>query len=423
MLPLFVFDPALWGPAGGPRKAWLLRSLRALSAAMDGALVVRHGDPAVVVPQVADELGAGSVHVSADAGVYGRRRDVEVERALGSRPLVRTGTPYAVGPGTIVKSDGTPYSVFTPFFRAWSAHGYPPPAGPPPADLRWAELPSEALPDEPDLPGLELPAVGEQAALERWRAFAAEALPDYGTDRNRPDLEGTSSLSAHLKYGEIHPRTLLADLGSHISAGRNTKGAETFTSELAWRDFYADVLWHQPESARTELKQSFAAMRHDEPGALFDAWREGRTGFPFVDAGMRQLRGAGWVHNRVRMVVASFLVKDLHVQWQHGSRHFMRWLRDGDLASNNHGWQWVAGSGTDAAPYFRVFNPVTQGQNFDPDGAYVRRWVPELRHLPGASAHEPWASPDGYAHGYPQRIVDHAAERREALARYSEISG
>ena len=419
VLPLFVLDPRLWGPAGAPRRAWLVRSLAAFARSCDGALVVREGDPADVVPAVADELGARSVHVSADAGPYGRERDQRTEGALAEagRPLVRTGSPYVLGPGSVTKSDGPPYQVFTPFFRAWRDRGWPAPAGPPPAGLRWARsVESQGLPDEPDLAGVELPDVGEDAARERWEAFLADALDDYGTDRDRPDLDGTSGLSAHLKYGEIHPRTLLADLGRRTGAG-----AETFRSELAWRDFYADVLWHHPDSARQYLRPEYARMRFDEPAAAFEAWCEGRTGYPFVDAGMRQLRSIGWVHNRVRMVVASFLVKDLHVEWQYGARHFMRWLRDGDLASNQHGWQWAAGSGTDAAPYFRVFNPVAQGLKFDPDGAYVRRWVPELAHLPGAAAHQPWEHPDGYEHGYPQRVVDHAEERREALARYQDL--
>jgi deoxyribodipyrimidine photo-lyase len=416
VLPLFVVDPRLWRPAGDPRRAWLVRSLRDLDARMDGALVVRTGDPAAVLPAVVREVGAASVHVTADAGPYGRQRDAAVEAAL-DVPLVRTGTPYAVGPGTITKADGSPYRVFTPFFRAWRDHGWPRPAGPPPSGLRWARgVESEGLPEEPDLGTLRLPDVGERAALERWRGFLDGPLATYDTDRNLPALDGTSQLSAHLKYGEVHPRTLLADL-----AKRRSKGADVFRSELAWRDFYADVLWREPQSAREYLKAQYAQLAYEQPGETFEAWCEGRTGYPFVDAGMRQLRAEGWVHNRVRMVVASFLVKDLHIEWQHGARYFLRWLRDGDLASNNHGWQWVAGSGTDAAPFFRVFNPVSQGLKFDPDGAYVRRYVPELAHLPGASAHEPWQAPDGYASGYPQRVVDHATERREALDRFSRL--
>lgn len=426
VLPLFVLDPALWEPSGDPRRAWLVRSLAALDEALGGRLVVRHGDPATVVPQVAREAGAGAVHVSADTGPYGRSRDERVAKALadaGGR-LVATGTPYAVGPGTLLNGSGTPFKVFTPFFKAWTAHGWPAPA-PSPGKVRWARgVDSQGLPAAPDLGGLTLPEAGEDAAHARWEEFLDGGLDEYAARRDTPGVAGTSSLSAHLKYGEIHPRTLLAALARHPSSGSGA--ATTYRAELCWREFYADVLWHRPESAREYLRPEYARMRYADVrrGAgrqLFEAWQEGRTGFPFVDAGMRQLRAEGWMHNRVRMVVASFLVKDLHVEWQHGARHFMRWLRDGDLASNSHGWQWTAGCGTDAAPYFRVFNPVSQGQKFDPDGAYVRRYVPELAHLAGGSVHEPWAVLDGYAHGYPERIVEHAREREEALARYAEI--
>jgi deoxyribodipyrimidine photo-lyase len=418
-LPLFVVDPALWDPAGPPRRAWLLRSLRALDDALGGALVVRTGDPARVVPEVAAEVGADDVHVTADAGPYGRRRDDAVAGALtaAGRRLVRTGTPYAIGPGTIRTGEGTPYRVFTPFARAWARHGWPAPAASP-GDVTWATAAGEELPPEPDLDGTVLPAAGEAAALERWAGFLAGGLDGYADRRDYPAEPATSGLSVHLKYGELHPRTLLADL-----ARRSSPGAAAFRNELCWREFYADVLWHRPESAREYLRPEFGRMRYDEPGAAFEAWCAGRTGFPVVDAGMRQLLAEGWMHNRVRMVVASFLVKDLHVEWQHGARWFMRRLRDGDLASNQHGWQWVAGSGTDAAPYFRVFNPTAQGRKFDPAGDYVRRYVPELRHLSGGAVHEPWTAPGGYQHGYPERIVDHAAERLEALARYGEIRG
>jgi deoxyribodipyrimidine photo-lyase len=421
VVPLFVVDPALWDPAGPPRRAWLVRCLRVLDARLAGRLVVRHGRPEDVVPAVAAQVAAERVHMTADAGPYGRRRDAAVAGALrrDGRSLVATGTPYAVGPGTIRQPDGRPYSVFSPYLRAWTRHGWPAPAASAPlaAGLVWArEVESEALPDEPDLGPTRLPDVGEEAALRRWRTFLDGGLQAYDARRDRPDVDGTSALSAHLKYGEIHPRTLLADL-----APLRSQAAERFRSELCWREFYADVLWHRPESARENLRHQFDRMRTDAPGDRFDAWCEGRTGYPFVDAGMRQLLAEGWVHNRVRMVVASFLVKDLHVWWPVGARWFMQRLRDGDLASNQHGWQWVAGTGTDPAPFFRVFNPVTQGEKFDPDGDYVRRYVPELRHLPGSTVHEPWTHPDGYAHGYPERIVEHARERAEALRRYAEV--
>ena len=430
VVPLFVVDPQLWGPAGAPRRAWLIRSLRELRAGLAGRLVVLHGRPEDVVPALAAQVRADRVHVTADAGPYGRRRDAAVAAALGrdGRALVATGTPYAVGPGTITRPNGRPYAVFTPFFRAWAQHGWPAPAGSAAVatDTLWMRgVDSQELPAEPDPGTARWPDVGEEAAGRRWAAFVQAGLRSYDQRRDRPDVDGTSALSAHLKYGEIHPRTLLADLAAvRSAAGLSATPAnaiDSFRRELCWREFYADVLWHRPESARANLRPEFDRMRVDPPGERFEAWRRGRTGYPFVDAGMRQLLAEGWVHNRVRMVVASFLVKDLHVWWTHGARWFMERLRDGDLASNQHGWQWAAGTGTDAAPFFRVFNPVVQGQRFDPDGDYVRRHIPELRHIAGGSVHEPWSAPDGYGHGYPERIVDHARERTEALRRYEEV--
>jgi deoxyribodipyrimidine photo-lyase len=423
---LFVVDEALWGPAGGVRRWYLGRSLRALHDDLrrrGGGLTVVHGDPVAEVPRAAAAVRARAVHVSADFGPYGQARDAAVEAALAAdgRALVRTGSPYAVAPGRVRKPDGSPYRVYTPYHRAWAAHGWRAPAGsddaavdwiPPADDPRW--------PAEPDLGGVRLPEAGEQAALARWDAFrAAGGLPAYRERRDRPDLAGTSALSAALRWGEVHPRTLLADLDG-------SSGAEVFAKELAWREFYADVLYHQPASARAALRPELASIAVDS-GPLaderFEAWCAGRTGYPFVDAGMRQLLAEGWMHNRVRMVAASFLVKDLHLDWTRGARWFMARLRDGDLASNQHGWQWVAGTGTDAAPYFRVFNPVTQGLRFDPAGDYVRRFVPELAGLAGALAHEPWTAPGGGIAAYPARLVDHAAERDEALARYQAVSG
>jgi deoxyribodipyrimidine photo-lyase len=226
-------------------------------------------------------------------------------------------------------------------------------------------------------------------------------------------------MSVHLKYGCVHPRTLLADL-----ANRRSASADTYRTEIAWREFYADILHERPDSARRNYDRSFDALPVETDGqarAAFEAWQEGRTGFPIVDAGMRQLRAEAWMHNRVRMVVASFLVKDLHLPWWWGARHFMTLLVDGDLASNQHGWQWTAGSGTDASPYFRVFNPVTQGERFDPDGAYVRRYVPELAGVPGRAVHQPWALREGIPEGYPEPMVDHKQERQEALHRYERV--
>jgi deoxyribodipyrimidine photo-lyase len=279
----------------------------------------------------------------------------------------------------------------------------------PPHDPEWADLRSDGVPVAEPPAGCTPPRAGEQAALDAWASFRDQRLADYSDGRDIPGGDGASSMSTYLKWGEIHPRTLLADLD-------RSAAATAYRRELAWREFYADVLWHQPESARRDLREEFAELEYDEPDDRFEAWTQGRTGFPLVDAGVREMLATGRMHNRVRMVVASFLVKDLHVWWRHGGRFFMQWLADGDLASNQQNWQWVAGSGTDAAPFFRVFNPVTQGRKFDPDGDYVRRWVPELADVPARQIHEPRDVP-----GYPRPIVDHAAERKEALARYERL--
>ena len=395
VVPVFVLDDRLLGPAGANRVAFLFRALRALDASMGGGrLVVRRGDPAVVLPELVREVGAERVHAAADFGPYGRVRDGSLADLL-----ERVGSPYVVDPGTVRKTDGTPFKVFTPFFKTWRTHRWDPPDAPP-TDVEWVTVPGDGIPDGPPV-SASLPDAGEEAAHRRLDAFR-ERLDRYGDDRNAPGVDGTSRLSVDLKYGTLHPRQLLHGLG-------RSAGEQRFRTELAWREFYADVLWHRPETAREPLLPAVGRIAVDDgPDAdeRFAAWVRGRTGFPIVDAGMRQLLAEGWMHNRVRMITASFLVKDLHLDWRRGARHFLQHLVDGDLASNQHGWQWVAGTGTDPSPYYRVFNPTLQGERFDPDGAYVRRYVPEV------------GTPD-----YPAPIVDHDAERKEALARYAAAKG
>ncbi len=418
---LFVLDDVLRKPSGAPRVAFMYRTLRALDAQLrehGGGLVVRRGQPENVVPAVAREVGASSVHISADYGPYGRARDERVDDALGDVPLVRTGSPYAVAPGRVTKGDGTPFKVYTAFYKVWSEHGWRKPANSRPADVDWRTVDGTGIPQDPDLPpGLTLPDAGEAAARDAWRRFRRSHLSGYASERDRPDLDHTSRMSPYLKWGSIHPRTILDGLGG---------GDSTYRKEIAWREFYAAVLYFWPESAREYFLPQMAKMPYStgqEADQAFRAWTEGRTGYPIVDAGMRQLLAESWMHNRVRMIVASFLVKDLHIEWTHGARHFMRHLVDGDLASNQHGWQWTAGTGTDAAPYFRIFNPVTQGQKFDPEGEYIRRYVPELRDLSGQEIHQPWDRADGLPDGYPERIVDHAQARNESLAAYQHVRG
>lgn len=424
-LGVFVLDPRLLGPAGQARRTFLSRSLHDLDESLGGRLLVVRGDPVEVVPELARAVGAGSVHVAADFGPYGRERDEAVEKALAQRDVgfVRTGSPYAVAPGHITKPDGEPYQVYTPFSREWGKRDKGAPADTDASTVAWID-PSDAdggpravsIPDD-DPPGAELPPAGERVARDRWEAFVDEHLCHYDDLRNRPDRPATSRMSVYLKYGVVHPRTLLADLGGP------GQGPTSFRNELCFRDFYAAVLWFFPRSARENFDPKFDRMPMDTGASAderFRAWQEGHTGFPAIDAAMRQLRGEAWMHNRMRMAVASFLVKDLHLPWWWGARHFMALLVDGDLPSNQHGWQWAAGSGTDAAPYFRVFNPVTQGERYDPQGDYVRRWVDELAGVPGKKVHQPWTLDEPPA-SYPAPIVDHKTERQEALDRFNRL--
>ncbi len=318
-------------------------------------------------------------------------------------------------PAVFTKQNGTPYQVFTPFLRKWREVGWRSPARSGAQSARWidpaqVDIEHSEIPD----PGATLDlAAGERAALLGWEAFVDDGLERYARDRNRPDLEGTSRMSAHLKFGAIHPRTMVADLD--LRRG----GAQAYLRELAFRDFYADVLYHWPASAWRNWNNQFDAIQTDtgaEAKRRFESWKAGETGFPLVDAGMRQLRETGFMHNRVRMIVASFLVKDLHLPWQWGAEWFLDQLVDGDMANNQHGWQWCAGCGTDAAPYFRVFNPNKQGEKFDPSGDYIRRWVPELRSVDDVQLQK-----GERPAGYPAPIVDHGAERAEALRRYRSI--
>ena len=421
-IPVFVIDPALVRHSGAPRLAFMYRSLHALAASMDGQLIVRHGNPQVVIPALVAETGAAEVVVTRDYAPYGRERDAAVARALsvqGIGRLVGMGAPYAVPPGEVLKADGTPYAVFTPFRRAWQRVGWPAPGGVVPA--RWLgsrTWPSDGVPGEPRV-SCALPEAGEDAAHERWEEFVMSGLDQYDTRRDTPGIAGTSGMSPYLRWGHVHPRQLLHELD-------DSRAHDVFRSELAWREFYADVLHHKPLSARHNLQPKMDAMQLDTDGAArqrFDSWAHGRTGFPIVDAGMRQLLATGWMHNRVRMIVASFLVKDLHLPWQWGARHFMRHLVDGDLASNQHGWQWAAGTGTDASPYFRIFNPTSQSQRFDPNGTYIRRWVPELAALSNRDIHAPFTGGHDSSLNAVAPIVDHAHERAVALSRYQAAMG
>ncbi|MSV46489.1 MAG: deoxyribodipyrimidine photo-lyase [Actinobacteria bacterium] len=414
IVPVFILDPQLINATGTKRLAYMAASLHSLDESLGNKLHVCVGDQVDVLNELKKKYNATSVHISAEYEPYGVARDSRVEAA--GIELTRTGSPYAVAPGRVKKpSDATNYRVYTPFYRGWLAHGWR-------AAVAAPKIINAVTPEDKDRnfptwqapAGSEIPAAGEKAAHERFKKFKTNGLDSYDETRNFAGIDGTSKMSAHLKWGEIHPRTLLAGLGE-------SKAHDTFRKEIAWREFYADVLHNYPHTDKDYYAPQFANMRYDEPGEKFIAWREGKTGYPFVDAGMRQLLKEGWMHNRVRMVVASFLAKDLHIEWQHGALFFEEHLVDFDVASNAHGWQWTAGCGTDASPYYRVFNPIEQGKRFDENGDYIRKYVPELAHLKADEIHEPWDSADGYKHGYAKKIVEHSAERIESLARLEEI--
>ncbi len=413
VLALFILDLDIAERAGDYRKAYLASSLNALDDSLKGKLAVIAGDAVLVLKDVIARYQITSVHVGQDFAPYGVSRDARVEAA--GIHLNKTGSGYAVSPGRVRKPDGTNYRVYTPFYRAWLTHGWRAPVQAPKKLELVSPAPSDRqFPDWQTPTGVELQQAGEKAALKRWQAFQTGDLSEYEVGRNIPGIPGTSRMSPHLRWGEIHPRTILSSL---------QPGADhdVFRKEIAWREFYADVLHHYPHTSRDYYAPQFSKLRYDAPDEKFQAWCAGKTGYPMVDAGMRQLKAEGWMHNRVRMIVASFLVKDLHIEWQHGASHFMKYLIDNDVASNSHGWQWTAGCGTDASPYYRIFNPIEQGKRFDPEGNYIRTYVPELSHMVGAEIHEPWSSPTGYLHDYSIRIVDHAQERLESLARLAEL--
>ena len=395
------------------RQNSLRASWEQLSKSLDSKLSILESPNQVT--RLAAALQVNKVFVSEVFDTNGTKELLAVEKDLAENgvQLIRGPGNYAVTPGTVRKKDGTPYRVYTPFFNEWSKHQMGNPVKR--SGLESLKpVPDELLKFHPHFEMGNGVIAGEKHAIKTLSRFIESRISGYSESRNRADLGGTSHLSHALSHGEIHPRTILAALPEGL-------GAEVFRKEIAWREFYADVLYHRPDSLTEYLEPRFATMRYNQPSELLEAWKFGRTGFPMVDAGMRQLLETGWMHNRVRMIVASFLVKDLHLEWQLGAEWFEQNLSDFDPASNSHGWQWTAGCGTDASPYYRIFNPVSQGHKFDPNGDYVRKFIPELKHLNGSAALEPWDHEHGYSFGYPKRIVDHAEERLEALARLEEL--
>jgi deoxyribodipyrimidine photo-lyase len=441
VIPVFVWNPdeeEPWAP-GGASRWWLQASLAAFDARLRGLgsrLVLRRGPLLETLLTLVRETGARSIHWNRRHEPDLAARDTACAQALRAEGLcVQT---FEAGllfeHGAIHSAAGEPYTVFTPFWRRCLQAPPPPPPRPapgylpPPATWPHGE-PLEALGLQP-VPdwaaGLRATwAPGEAGARTRLERFEEEALADYASARDLPAQEGVSRLSPHLHFGEISPRLLWQRL-----QGRGP-GAEAWLRQLGWREFAHQLLHHHPRTPHEELRPEFAAFPWREDRAALRAWRRGRTGYPWIDAAMRELWNTGWMHNRPRMAVASFLVKDLLQPWQQGARWFWDTLVDADLANNTLGWQWAAGCGADAAPYFRIYNPVRQGERFDPQGAYIRRWLPELAALPVKWIHRPWEAPAAVlaqaglwlGRDYPLPIVDHAAARDRALAAWSQLRG
>jgi deoxyribodipyrimidine photo-lyase len=415
VIPFYCFDPAvLQAPGmGAPRAAFLLASLESLGANLahlGGRLILRSGPPAEEIPRLLRETKAEAVFWNTDIEPSARALDAVLAKkcvALGA--AVRCFDAELLhAPGTVLKGDGLPYTVFTPFAKTWGTVPVSVPLPKPKRLVTPAKLTSDPLPPLKKLGfvlEVPLPPAGEKAALDRMKEFMKGAAARYEKERDLPALEGTSRLSVHLRFGTISPRTVL--MAARDAMEKNPKAKQeigTFVKELVWRDFYKTILWFFPHVEKGAFKKNLDGLAWENDERLFRAWCEGRTGFPIVDAAMRQLNRTGWMHNRLRMITASFLTKDLLVDWRKGERYFMEKLFDGDLASNNGGWQWSASTGTDAQPWFRIFNPSSQAMRFDPKGEFIKKWVPEAESLT-----------------YPPPIVDHARQRAKALALFKRI--
>ncbi len=441
VIPFFIFGDDLDPASAG--HWWLEHSLQAFQRDLRSArsrLILRSGDPAKVIPALVEETGAAAVFWDASFEPAQRRADERLSVILAREGVL--GRSFHDGllrdPAELLTKQGTPFKVFTPFWNHCLSRGEPSAPQKSPAFFRAPRVwPRSETCDERRCARALKWAVkmepwwkpGEAGAWEHFRSFLGEKLGDYREGRDRPAEDGTSRLSPHLHFGEISVRRIWQEMQRHRAKDRrpgSARASEAFLRQILWREFAAGLLFHFPKTVNEPLRESFGKFEWKQDPQRLRAWQKGMTGYPIVDAGMRQLWATGWMHNRVRMIAASFLVKDLLIDWKKGAAWFMETLVDADLGNNTFGWQWVAGCGADAAPYFRIFNPVLQGEKFDPEGTYVRRWVPELAKAPKRFVHAPWKAPRevldeaGVQLGrdYPAPIVDHDAARKRALLLY-----
>ncbi|MFB6156196.1 MAG: deoxyribodipyrimidine photo-lyase [Haloferacaceae archaeon] len=438
VVPAFVFDDDLLAYASPPRVRFMLDALAALRAryrARGSDLVVVRDDPSAAIPALADEYDAESVVWNRDYSGLARRRDRDVASALDDAGVDRESFHDAVlhEPGSITTNAGDPYAVYSYYWKKWQTRPKddprPEPGGDSLADVVGDPLPPAAALGFED-PAADVQAAGEGPARDRLEAFCDEPVFRYADDRDYPAREGTSRLSADLRWGTVGVRDVWAATeraAAEATGEAEAASVEEFQSQLAWREFYAQVLRANPSVVRENYREYENDIEWRNDPAELRAWKDGETGYPIVDAGMRQLRAEAFLHNRVRMIVASFLTKDLLVDWREGYAHFRRHLTDHDPANDSGGWQWAASTGTDAQPYFRIFNPTTQGERYDPDAEYVREYVPELRNADPTEIHSwPDRSPaerERVAPDYPAPIVDHAARREQALAAFEAARG
>ncbi len=442
VIPLYILDPSLLNAERnkGPRIAWMLDGLRILDhdlREIGSRLIVRMGIPEIELSKFASEVDATAIFYNRDYSPYATRRDQKVREALtGQRIAVHDFKDLIIHEADeTLTGAGKPFSVYSPYHRVWNTLPKPALLDRPARLQTPTTIESMPIPEASEFGAVAadqpIAPPGESAALNRLSDFITSAVERYKEQRNSPALDGTSILSPYLRWGMISPRTCYwaaQDALKETSDKQARESIDAWVGELVWREFYYQVLARNPHVTHNAYRLAYNNITWENNAAHFETWKAGQTGYPIVDAAMRQMNSTGWMHNRCRMIVASFLCKDLLIDWRMGERYFMQRLLDGDLANNNGGWQWTAGTGTDAAPYFRVFNPASQAQKFDPDGIYIRRWLPELSNVPAKYIHEPHLMPSDVQQAinvvigrdYPAPMVEHGIQRDRVLELYSK---